>query len=229
MTHTTIELDPATRTPSRPARIGRLILSGLTGFVGLLVALAGIAAVSVYFTARDDDGYYTADTQLQSASYALTTGKIDLAGVVPDDVLGTVRIQAEADGGKPLFVGVAPTADAERYLRGVQHSQIDDYRDHGDATYTELGGHAPRTRPADQSFWISQSEGSGQRTLEWDTGSGDWTLVAMNPDGSAGLALAADVGTKFGWLVWAGLGVALVGFALVGGAVALARGGRART
>ena len=41
MTHTTIELDPATRAPSRPARTGRPILSALTGFVGLLLALAG--------------------------------------------------------------------------------------------------------------------------------------------------------------------------------------------
>ncbi len=143
MTHTTIELDPAARAPSRPARTGRLILSALTGFVGLLLALAGIALISVHLTARDDDGYYTADTTLQSDGYAITTQTINLGGVVPDDLLGTVRIRAEADGGKPLFVGIAETADAERYLRGVEQSEIDDYGDHGGATYTELGGHAP--------------------------------------------------------------------------------------
>ncbi len=229
MTHTTIELDPAARAPSRPARTGRLILSALTGFVGLLLALAGIALISVHLTARDDDGYYTADTTLQSGGYAITTQTINLGGVVPDDVLGTVRIRAEADGGKPLFVGIAQTADAERYLRGVEQSQIDDYGDHGKATYTELGGHAPRAQPAAEDFWIAQTQGPGQRTVDWDTGSGNWTIVAMNPDASAGLALDADVGTKVGWLLWAGVAMTLVGIALVGGAVALARGGRVRT
>jgi hypothetical protein len=229
MTHTTIELDPATRTPSRRARTGRLLLSGITGFVGLLLALAGIALVSVHLTARDADGYYTADTQLQSGGYALTTQKIDLAGVVPDDLLGTVRIRAEADGGKPLFVGIAETSDVQRYLRGVEHSEIADYSDHGEATYTEVRGHAPRTQPAAQGFWIAQTQGPGQRTVDWDTGSGNWTIVAMNANASAGLALDADVGAKLGWLVWAGVGMTLVGFALVGGAVALARGGRVRT
>jgi hypothetical protein len=72
--------------------------------------------------------------------------------------------------------------------------------------YTKLAGHAPATPPAHQNFWIAQSEGSGQRTLDWGTASGNWTIVAMNPDGSAGVAIDADVGTKIGWLIWAGLG-----------------------
>jgi hypothetical protein len=72
--------------------------------------------------------------------------------------------------------------------------------------YTKLAGHAPATPPAHQNFWIAQSEGSGQRTLDWGTTSGNWTIVAMNPDGSAGVAIDADVGTKIGWLIWAGLG-----------------------
>jgi hypothetical protein len=223
MTHTTIELEPATSTPSRPSRTGRMILSGLTGFVGLVLALAGIAAVSLYLTGRDDDGYYTQDTNLHSGGYAITSEGIHLGGLVPDDLLGTIRVRAEADGGEPLFVGIAATSDANRYLRGVERSKVDDYSDHGGATYTEIAGNAPRTRPADEDFWVSQSEGPGQRTLDWDTGSGNWTIVAMNADGSSGLAVDADVGKKVGWLVWAGLALALVGLALVGAAVAMAR------
>ena len=88
---------------------------------------------------------------------------------------------------------------------------------------------APRAQPAAEDFWIAQTQGPGQRTVDWDTGSGNWTIVAMNPDASAGLALDADVGTKVGWLLWAGVAMTLVGIALVGGAVALARGGRVST
>src|SRR4051794_22690530 len=105
MSHTTIELESALRTPSRPARTGRLILSGMTGFVGLLLALAGIALVSVHLTARDDDGYYTSNTTLQSTGYAVTSEGIHLGGVVPDDILGKIRVRAESDDGGPLFIG----------------------------------------------------------------------------------------------------------------------------
>jgi hypothetical protein len=224
MTYRTIELEPTTPAPLRRARTGRRIAAGLIGFIGLLLTLAGIALVSVHLTARDGDGYYTEDAQLHSSGYAIATEDINLGGFVPLNQIGTIRVRAEAPDGNPLFVGIADTADADRYLRGVKHSEVADYRDHGSATYTELTGHSPRTPPADQNFWIAQSEGAGQRTLDWDTASGSWTIVAMNPNASAGVAIDADVGAKIGWLIWAGIGATLIGFALIGGAVALWRG-----
>jgi|1186.fasta_scaffold260601_1 hypothetical protein len=226
MNHTTIDLEPTTRASSRPARAGRRIASGMTGFVGLLLALAGLALVVVHLTARDDDGFYTTDAQLHSGGYAIATEDIDLGGFVPNGLIGTVRVRAEAQNGKPVFIGIADTADADRYLHGVRHSEVADFRDHGNSTYTQLAGHSPASPPAGQRFWIAQSQGPGQRTLNWDTASGNWTIVAMNPDASAGVRVDADVGAKVGWLIWAGIGLTLVGCALIGGAVALARGGR---
>jgi uncharacterized membrane protein len=226
MNHTTIELQPTTSAASRPARAGRRVASGLTAFVGLLLALAGIVLVSVHITARDDDGYYTADAQLHSGGYAIATEDVDLGGLVPQDLVGTIRLRADAQDGKPLFIGIADTADADRYLRGVKHSEVADFRDDGNSTYTELAGHAPAATPARQKFWIAQSQGAGQRTLDWDPASGNWTIVAMNADASRGLTVDADAGTKVGWLIWAGIGLTLVGLALIAAAVALWRGGR---
>jgi hypothetical protein len=226
MTHTTIDLDSTNDAAPRAARTGRMILSGLTGLVGLVLALGGIAAICAVLFARDGDGYYTADTTLQSGGYALATDTLNLNGPIPSDLLGTIRVRATADGAKPLFLGIAKTADVDRYLNGVERSEIDDYSDGGKATYTQLPGHAPRSRPADKPFWVAQSDGPGQRILDWNADSGNWTVVAMNRDAATGLALHADAGAKIGWLIWAGLGLSAIGFALVAGGVMIARKSR---
>src|SRR5829696_6089284 len=102
MTHNTIDLEPTTTSTMRPTagggRTGRLILSGVTGLVGFVLALGGLALVATHLFARDDDGFYTADAQLHTSGYALTTGEVDLSEPVPTDLLGTVRLRAEADG-----------------------------------------------------------------------------------------------------------------------------------
>ena len=175
---------------------------------------------------RDDDGFYTADTALRSNGYALATDTLNVNGPIPDDLLGTIRIRATANDAKPLFLGIARTADVNRYLKGVERSEIDDFTDGGKATYTQMPGKAPQSRPGDKPFWVTQSEGPGQRSLDWNTGSGNWTIVAMDLDASAGVALDADAGVKIGWAIWAGLGLTLVGFALLAGAVLIGRRGR---
>jgi hypothetical protein len=45
-------------------------------------------------------------------------------------------------------------------------------------------------------IWVAQAEGTGTQALRWTAQAGDWTAVAMNPDGSAGLAVRADAGVS---------------------------------
>ena len=50
-----------------------------------------------------------------------------------------------------------------------------------------------RGRPG---IWVAQAAGTGTQVLRWTAQDGDWTAVAMNPDGSAGVAVRADAGVS---------------------------------
>ena len=62
---------------------------------------------------------------------ALATENLDVdldgAGALLDaGALRQVRIKAESNDGKPLFVGIARTSDVSDYLRGSSHALITD-------------------------------------------------------------------------------------------------------
>ena len=104
-----------------------MVLSSILGLVGALVLLGGGALIVIHGAGRDDDGYYTTDTELvESSGYAITTDEIDLGAdpvdVAPDDVVSSLRLRAEGTNGEPLFLGVARTADVEKYLGGADRS-----------------------------------------------------------------------------------------------------------
>ena len=115
----------------------------MIGAIGLILAAAGTVAIVAHAFLRDDDGYYTASTQLEARSYALTTDDIDLDQVgadVPNALVGKVRLQASSDDGKPLFLGIAPTADVNRYLSGVGHRQVSEISTNHDPRYEDVPG-----------------------------------------------------------------------------------------
>jgi hypothetical protein len=215
-------------------RVVGMVFSSIGALVGLALLLGGLALVGAHAFARDDDGYYTADREhLHSAAFAIATDDLDLdfgaGGWTPGDVLGTVRVRAESAGGDPIFLGIAPTSDVDRYLSGVGHSQLTDFA-HGDPTYDVQPGRAPQGRPAAQHFWVAKTEGGGDQTVSWDVESGNWSAVVMNADGARGVSVDADAGVKIGWLLWVGLGLAIVGALLTAACVILVlRIGRSAT
>src|SRR5690606_37876625 len=81
--------------------------------------------------------------------------------------------------------------------------------------------------PGDQTFWVAQASGPGTQTLEWEAESGRWAVVLMNADGSPGVQSAVEMGGRsdllpvlIGVLLAGGLGILLVGIALIlGGAL----------
>jgi hypothetical protein len=62
-------------------------------------------------------------------TYGLVSETADLDG--PDwawnDLVGTVRIRSRSD--RPVFVGIGPEAEVQRYLAGVSHEIVGDLRD----------------------------------------------------------------------------------------------------
>jgi hypothetical protein len=199
--------------------VGAVVL-GVIGIFGILIAVAGIALVGVHAFLRDDDGYYTTDSErLTSAGYALASDKIDLgtksAGFDADDLDVSLRFAAESTNGEPVFVGVARKGDVAQYLGGVAHTRVDDLSG-GGPSYTQVRGGAPPADPSSEDFWVAESEGSGRQTVGWKIDSGTWTAVAMNADAGRGVSVDAEAGAKITWLIWVGLGLAGLGLAIAG-------------
>jgi hypothetical protein len=202
-----------------------MVFSSIGALIGLVMLLGGLALVAAYAFGRDDDGYFSTDNEgLRTPAYALTAEGLDLGGDpadwAPSDLLGTVRITVESATERPVFAGIAPTDEVDGYLGGVAHSEVTDFSD-GSPTYEAHRGASPQTRPGAQDFWIAQSEGPGQQRVEWDAEGGDWSVVVMNADATRGVAVEAEAGAKVGWVLWVGLGLAVVGLVLLAGCVVL--------
>lgn len=197
------------------------VFASIGGLIGLALLVGGIAVLAAYAFGRDDDGYFHSDRQrLESATYAISTEDIDLGADevdwAPDKILGNVRVRVDSE--RPVFVGIGPEDDVDRYLGDVAHDELIDFE--GDEAELEAQeGGAPRTPPGDEDFWVAESEGSGEQTLTWDAEFGRWTAVVMNADAARGIEVEADVGVKLGWAIWAGLGAFVVGLLMTVGAV----------
>lgn len=203
-----------------PGRIVATVFSSIGGLIGLALLLGGIAILLAYAFGRDDDGYFTTDrTQLESATFAISTEDIDLGrdelDWAPDRLLGTLRLQVDSKG--PVFVGIGRDGDVDRYLSDVAHDELIGF-DGNQPVFDLLQGGAPSTAPGKQDFWAARSQGLGEQTLTWDAEFGRWTAVVMNDDAGRGIDVSADVGVKLDWAIWVGLGLFVVGLLMTVGA-----------
>jgi hypothetical protein len=198
-THTSTRRWTGTRIASAVAglmAVGSLIVGGL-----LLWADAS----------KDDDGYFnTARESFATDSYALASDNLDLdldgAGWIIDNAgLGEVRLDVEAHGDKPVFVGIARTSDVAAYLGGTAHTRVTDVEwPPFHASYREQRGEGRPERPADQRFWAASAHGTGTQTVTWDAEDGDWAVVVMNEDASRTVDTKISAGTKAPFLGPAG-------------------------
>jgi hypothetical protein len=146
------------------------------------------------------------DTELLTTeTYAISSVPLevhvdDTAGFVPESLLGRAKLTATAPAGTELFLGVAPTADVERYLSDVAHASLTDLA--GGPTYETSTGGAPPMVPADADIWRASTTGSGEVTVSWPVEGGSWTVVAMNADGSMGVEADVAAGATLPILDW---------------------------
>ena len=204
-------------------RVLAIVGGGLAGLVGVALLAAGIAFVAIDQTQRDSRGFVMTSTErLATPTYAIASERVD-TGIdgrdVPlaRDILGTVRVRAAST--RPIFVGIARSADVDRYLTGVQHEEARDLADIGARTDYVMrpGGRAPAP-PAAQSFWVVSARGAGEQALTWKVRDGSWRLVVMNAGGAPRVAADVSVGARLPHLL-------AYGFGLLGGAVVLLAAG----
>lgn len=170
---------------------------------------------------RDADGFVTSDVQeLGTPTYAVVSSHLALHVDAPTDftpgaLLGDTRVTVTPKNDRSVFVGLAPTAEVDRYLEGVERAELKS-TDDGRPALDPSGGAAPTTPPAQADIWTAQSTGIGPQSLTWTPAQGDWTVVVMNADAGAGVEVGATVGAELPALrpvLWTFL--ALTSFALL--------------
>src|SRR5205823_255065 len=149
----------------RPGKIVLLVAGVLIGLVGLGLASGGVLLL-VAASQREAAGYFATDTQrLSTPTYALVS---HLPVVVGDRQgsewlhdLATIRVRATATGGTPIFVGIAPRDDVDRWLAGVAYDEVTDVASgRSSVSYRSHPGTHPATAPAAQGFWTASSSGA---------------------------------------------------------------------
>jgi hypothetical protein len=204
-------------------RIAAAVFGALLVLLSLPLLGGGGTALWADRTQRDG-GYATSDVhEFSTSGSALATVATELgsAGVgwlYAPGVLDKVRIRVTPQSpGGPLFVGIAPSTDVDRYLAGVNHTVITEF--FGDKTEAVEGGATP-SPPESQNFWVASATGSGPQTLVWEPTDGSWAVVVMNADGRQGITVGADLGAKVPALPWIALGFLVAGaICMVGGAL----------
>jgi len=212
----------------KKSSIALVVTGALASLVAVgLLAIGGLAFVGE--SQKDSDGYLSTNThKFETGTRALATENldVDLDGgdwVFDTNDLGKVRLQVESRDDKSVFVGIARTSDVENYLQGVSHSTLTDVDTSPfEADYENHAGARHPADPADSQIWVASEQGSGKQTLDWEIEDGDYSVVVMNADGSAGVD--ADVSTganipfldEIGWTaVGSGGFVLLMGIAMI--------------
>jgi hypothetical protein len=203
----------ANRTPSRwtAGRVALVVAGSVLALIAVGLMVGGGALLWADQTKRDEAGYLSTPTERFSTdSYAITSESIDLVGagaegsrwLLSEDVLGDVRIRGEGAEGE-IFLGIGPTRDVEDYLAGVEHAEVSELDfDPFSVDYERKTGGEPRGEPAAEDFWAASTAGSGAQTLTWAAEEGEWSVVLMNADGSAGVAAEITAGAEANFLPW---------------------------
>jgi hypothetical protein len=204
-------------------RIAGVVIGGLLALVALVLLVAG--GIGVWAETQRDGGYVTPgghDFSTSGSALATEKTKVGSAGfgwLYSPTLLGKVRIRVTPTGsGSPLFLGIGPSSEVERYLAGTKHTQIIDY--FGGKEQLVNGGPS-RSAPGAQRFWVASTAGAGARSLFWKPADGSWTVVVMRADGRPGIAVHADLGARMSALPWITTGVLVAGAVFMAGGVLL--------
>jgi hypothetical protein len=202
-------------------RVIAVVLASLAVVAGLAVLAGGGAALVYDQTQRDASGYLmTGSTAYSTNTYALVSDsyRTGTAGdvLVARDMLGTVRIHTQSP--QPVFVGIGPAAAVTKYLGGVRREVATRF-DAAQSDFRLQQGGAPAAPPTSKHFWVAHSLGSGSQTLSWTPANGNYRIVVMNANASAGVHTDLAIGARLPHLLWIGIG------ALGAGALLLLLGG----
>jgi hypothetical protein len=196
----------------------------VAALIGACLFVGGAVLFGAQVILRDTHGFYTSPSyRLTTGSYAVVMPDVDTdLGARPGSQIrlhqaASVRITTEARD-RAVFAGIARSSDISSYLAGVAHEEFVDIRG-GEVINRVVPGGALPAPPADQTFWIASSGGTGTQDLTWPVEEGRWSLVIMNLDGTAPLDVVARAGVRIEYLTPAALALLALGALCLIGAI----------
>ncbi len=199
-----------------PRRVAAVVLASLGGLIALVAIAAAGTGIVLDQTQRDASGYLMTPARAYSTStYALVSagyrGGTSNEWFVARELLGTVRIRVAAT--RPVFVGIAPESDVQRYLGSVARAQGSQF-DARSSDFLVRPGGPPSSPPAAERFWSASASGAGGTTLTWVPQAGNWRIVLMNADGTRAVNANVSVGARLPHLL-------TIAIAVLGGGILL--------
>lgn len=168
---------------------------GATAVLVLVIGASGLAAAIAQSSAG---GYFTTPARsFRTTTSVLLTDEIDVGTGLPADPepdlgeLGRIRVHVEAaDPATHLFIGIGNRDAVHDYLDGTAHDEFSGATSNPfHASFDRVPGAETVTAPGAQPFWVAQSTGGSDTTLEWGKTAGPWSLIVANaPLGAALLA-----------------------------------------
>ena len=161
---------------------------------GVAVTAGGLALAALGGT---DGTLSTGPHHHATSATAVVSDEGDLGGtgLLPNGD-PTVKVSVE-DSDKPVFVGIGPAEDVDRYLAGSTVQTVSDF----DLwpfqldTSTKEGDRQPGS-PLDETFWVTQSDGETSASASWKAQDGSYRIVVMNADGSPGVDVDGSVSLR---------------------------------
>ena len=213
---------PGRRVGWTPARIVSAVMGAVLALCSLGLLGAGGVALWASTTQRHGGDIDLGTWSYRSTGYAVVSSTADPYGATRWPAGGAAR-----HGPDPRHTGARRRPGVRRDRPGrprpaatcaqVGYDTVRGINRHH-ATYTTHRGGAPATLPARAGIWAAQAAGPGTQTLTWPDRSGNWTVVAMNADGSRPVAVRISVAAAVPSLPWIAAGL------LVGGILVLAAG-----
>lgn len=197
-------------------KIAAVIVGAIIGMIAIGMIVGGAILVWANETQRDADGFFTTgDVAMSTETYALVSEDVDLGSQpeawFPSGRLATVRLEVDTSANS-VFIGIGPEDDVEAYLDGVAHSFVTNISTDGErVTYRDVSGDATPAAPGEQTFWVTSASGTDTQSIEWDLEQGRWTVVVMNEDAAAGVAVEASAGAQTDLLIWVAIGLIVAG------------------
>jgi hypothetical protein len=216
--------EPPTAAESPPGggagRVVLLVLGSIAAILAFATLVGGCALVAVDQTQRDDDGFLMSPSEsFSTPTYAIVSERADLdsdgAEWALDTFLGTVRIRAESETERAVFVGIGREAVVAAYLGRVERDVVTGLDE--EPSYERQRGGAPKGAPS-STVWAASVSGTGEQTLDWEPEDGDWRIVIMNEDASRGVSAEASIGAELDSILWIGIGLLVAGGLLAAGA-----------
>jgi uncharacterized RDD family membrane protein YckC len=176
------------------------VLGAIILLAAFILLILGVAVVGI-----GGEGLRIRPSALETDTHAIVFQDINLdlddaseswSVWSPGDIVTVELIASSNDPSKSVLIGIAEASGVAPYLSDVEYDEVVDWRGIEFAPFrvgeVEAGvrhhtGDAAPADPAGQDFWAVSAHGSGSQQLEWSPETGEYWVVLMNEDGSAGV------------------------------------------